>query len=71
MAADGSMSVAIGKQEGSSKPWWTQYRVEVVGWTPKEGKGSIDGNRSALTREGGNWSFTIAAKPDGAEIDLR
>jgi len=45
--------------------------VEVVGWTPKEGKGSIDGNRSALTREGGNWSFTIAAKPDGAEIDLR
>jgi alpha-glucosidase len=71
MTADGSMSVAISKQEGTWKPWWTQYRVEVVGWTPKEGKGSIDGSSNALTREGGNWGITIPAKPNGAEIDLR
>jgi alpha-glucosidase len=69
--ADGGMSVTIGKQEGTWKPWWTQYRVEVVGWTPKEGKGSIDGSTSALTREGNNWGITVSAKPDGAQIDLR
>jgi hypothetical protein len=42
-----------------------------VGWTPKEGKGSIDGSSNALTREGGNWGITIPAKPNGTEIDLR
>jgi len=71
MGADGRMSVVIGKQEGTWKPWWTQYRVEVVGWTPKEEKGLMDGSSSALTRQGGNWGITIPAKPDGAEIDLR
>ena len=39
VAADGSVSVTIGKQEGTWKPWWRAYRIEVVGWTPKQKRG--------------------------------
>jgi len=71
LAADGSMTLKIGRQEGTWKPWWTQYHVEVVDWTAKERKGWIDGSSSELIRNGDNWSITVPAKPDGAEVVLR
>ena len=64
------MSVVIGKQEGTWKPWWHEYRVEVEGWTPK-GDGSVDGRRTPITKEGGRWGITIAANPEGSQIKLR
>lgn len=70
MAPDGSMSVVIGKQEGTWKPWWHEYRVEVEGWTPK-GDGSVDGHPKPITKEGGRWGITIAANPEGSQIKLR
>ena len=30
-AADGSLTVDIGKPEGSFKPWWNSYRIEIAG----------------------------------------
>ena len=69
--ADGSMTVTIGKQEGSWKPWWQSYRVEVVGWTPKQGAGSISGSGIPLTQIAGTWGVTIPATSDGGEIHLR
>ena len=70
MASDGSISVSIGKQEGTWKPWWHEYRVEVEGWTPK-GEGSVDGRPKPLTREGGRWGIKIPANPEGSHIKLR
>jgi alpha-glucosidase len=33
VAANGAVHVTIGKQEGSWKPWWKSYRIEVAGKT--------------------------------------
>ena len=69
-ASDGSISVVIGKQEGTWKPWWHEYRVEVEGWTPK-GEGSVDGHPKSFTQEGGRWGIEIPANPEGSQIKLR
>jgi alpha-glucosidase len=69
-APNGSIGVAIGKQEGTWKPWWHEYRVEVVGWTPN-GEGSVDGHPEPLTREGGRWGMIIPANPEGSQVELR
>jgi alpha-glucosidase len=71
MRADGSVSVTIGKQEGTWKPWWHEYRVEVVGWTPKSGSGLIDGSGTSLTQVGDRWGVTVPANARGTRIDLR
>ena len=70
MASDGSINVVIGKQEGTWKPWWHEYRVEVEGWTPK-GESSVDGHPRPLTQEGGRWGIKISANPEGSQINLR
>jgi alpha-glucosidase len=69
-AKDGSISVAIGKQEGTWKPWWKEYRIEVVGLRAK-GEGSVDGHPKLLTRAGGRWGITIPTNPEGSQIKLR
>jgi alpha-glucosidase len=70
MRTDGSVSVTIGKQEGTWKPWWHEYRVEVVGWTPKSGSGLIDGSETSLTQVGDRWGVTVPANARGTRIDL-
>ena len=71
MGSDGSLSVTIGEQEGTWKPWWHEYRVEVVGWAPKSGRGSVGGRDTSLTQVDGRWGVTVAANPGGVRIDLR
>jgi len=69
--ADGSVNVTVGKQEGTWKPWWHKYRIEMVDWTPKSGRGSVDGSGTLLTQEEGRWGITVPATPGGTSIDLR
>jgi alpha-glucosidase len=64
VAPDGTVSVNIEKQEGTWKPWWKAYRIEVVGWTPKE-------KRAALVEVGGRWGVTVDADADGQRVELR
>jgi alpha-glucosidase len=71
VGADGSVSVTIGKQEGTWTPWWHAYRVEVVDWTPKSGRGGVGGSSTPLTQVGGRWGITVPAHTGGAQIDLR
>ena len=71
MGADGSVTVTIGEQEGIWKPWWHEYRIEVVGWTPKSGRGLVDGNSTSLTQAGGRWGVTVPLNTHGAQIELR
>jgi alpha-glucosidase len=68
---DGSVTVTIGEQEGIWKPWWHEYRIEVVGWTPKSGRGLVDGNSTSLTQAGGRWGVTVPLNTHGAQIELR
>ena len=67
---NGSLTVSIGKQEGQGKPWWHEYRVEVVGLAPK-GEASLNGRPIPLSREGELWGITIPAHAAGAQVQLR
>ncbi len=70
-AADGSLQITIGKQEGSWKPWWREYRVEIVNWTPKSQQATIDGRTATLTQQDGRWGVTLPANSLGSHIELR
>jgi alpha-glucosidase len=52
VGSDGSVTVRIPAREGRFKPWWTSYRVEVVGFVPKTG---ADGEKTGL-----GWAKTLA-----------
>jgi alpha-glucosidase len=32
------LALSIGAHQGRYAPWWTQIRVEVFGWAPKQNK---------------------------------
>lgn len=68
---DGGVQVAIGKQEGTWQPWWHEYRIEVVGWTSKTGRGSVAGRTTSLSEVGGRWGITVPADARGEQIELR
>ena len=68
---DGSLKVSIGKQEGSWTPWWQSYRIEVVGWTPKQKFATVVGRRVPITLTDGRWSIEVPSGPDGLEVELR
>jgi alpha-glucosidase len=71
MEPDGSVTVTVGKQEGTWKPWWHEYRVEVVDWTPTSGRGSINGNSVPLTQVDRRWGVIVPANAAGTQIDMR
>jgi alpha-glucosidase len=70
VAADGSVQVEIAKQEGNWRPWWHDYRVEVVSRKPKTTRASVNGKRVAITQIGGRWGLTVPANADGVQITL-
>jgi alpha-glucosidase len=69
VAPDGSVSVTIGNQEGSWKPWWHSYRIEVVGWTPKQKQGAVDGRNVPLAEVAGRWG--VIADAGARQVELR
>src|ERR1700722_14942351 len=70
VAADGSVQVEIAKQEGNWRPWWHDYRVEVVSRKPKTTRASVNGKRVGITQIGGRWGLTVPANTDGVQITL-
>jgi alpha-glucosidase len=67
---NGSLNVEISKQEGNSKPCWREYRIEVVGWTPKEMRAKVGENNLAVTRLNGRWGVTVPVNSEGIRITL-
>ena len=70
-AADGSITVTIDKQEGSWKPWWQSYCIEVVGWTPKQATASVDGISVPLTQTNSRWGITVPSTANGEQVRLQ
>jgi alpha-glucosidase len=70
VAADGSLHVEIAKQEGHWRPWWHEYRVEVVSWTPRAKRASANGKNVVITQVDGRWGVTVPANADGTQIAL-
>jgi alpha-glucosidase len=69
--SDGSIKLTIGKQDGSWKPWWRSYRVEVVGWTPKQKRATVDGRNVPLAQTEGRWGISVDADGNAKEVELR
>jgi hypothetical protein len=65
------VSVTIGKQEGAWKPWWRSYRVEVVGWMPKQKRGAVDGRGVPLSELNGRWGVIVEADGSAKQVELR
>jgi alpha-glucosidase len=70
LAADGSLHVEIAKQEGRWRPWWHEYRVEVVSWKPRAKRASANGKNATMTEADGRWGVTVPANPEGMRIAL-
>ncbi len=68
VGTEGSLRIDIAGQQGNWEPWWHEYRIDVVGWTPKENRASLDGARIALTRINGRWGVTIPARAEETEV---
>lgn len=71
VAADGSLTVQIGRQEGSWKPWWHEYRVEVVGLTLKTSQVTMNGRRLTLSQVDGRWGALIPVLDSGSVIQFK
>lgn len=65
------MSVTIAKQEGTWKPWWRSYRIEVVGWTPTQKRATVSGRSVPLAEMDGRWGVTVEADANAKQVELR
>jgi alpha-glucosidase len=68
---DGSMTFAIAPQQGHFHPWWTEYRLEIYGWTPTKHTASTDSSKLPLTATGSAWTVSFPAKPNGGTVQIR
>jgi len=59
VSGDDRLTVTMPAREGSFKPWWTAYRIEVVGLTPKEPKVSVLGKELPLEKTALGWAVTV------------
>ena len=71
VAPDGAVTVQIAKQEGTWKPWWREYRVEVVGFTPKTSEATMNNQRLTMSKVEGRWGVVIPADASGSSIQLK
>jgi alpha-glucosidase len=66
VAPDGALTVSIPAREGSFKPWWTQLRLEAVGWTPHVSEATIDGKpKEAMKLEQTSLGWAIDLPDSG------
>jgi alpha-glucosidase len=70
VAASGSLTVEIAKQEGNWRPWWHAYRVEVEDWTPKAKRATVNGKNVVVTQVDGRWGVTVPVNAEGMRIAL-
>ena len=71
LAQDGSLSLQVAQQQGNFTPWWTQYRLEIYGWTPKLTSASLGKVTLPLQRIATGWSVTIPANAGGEIVQMR
>jgi alpha-glucosidase len=71
LAAGGALNLEIAKQEGSWTPWWHSYRVEMVGWTPKTKRASVNGKNVLINQAEGRWGVTIPANAEAIHVALQ
>jgi alpha-glucosidase len=68
---DGSMTFTVAPQQGRFHPWWTEYRLEIYGWTPTRHTASTYSSKLPLTAAGSAWTVTFPAKPNGGTLQIQ
>lgn len=68
---DGSMTFTIAPLQGRFHPWWTEYRLEIYGWTARNRTASTGSVQHSLTPDGSAWAVTLPAVPDGGTVHLQ
>ncbi len=71
VAADGAITIEIAKQEGNWKPWWREYRIEVVGITPQTSVVTANERRLTLSQVDGRWGVIVPALTAGSRVEIR
>jgi alpha-glucosidase len=70
--ADQSLSLNVGKHEGSYKPWWTTLRFEIYGWTPTKKLGSTAAHSQIEVQQAGSaWFTQVEDNVNGVDVTLR
>ena len=69
--ADGAITVQIAKQEGTWKPWWSEYRVEVVGLDAQTSEAFVNNKRLTANQVEGRWGVSIPAVAAGSRVQIR
>jgi alpha-glucosidase len=59
MAPDGALTLNIPAREGDFHPWWTQFRIEAVGFTPHTSQASTNGHTVPLDHTDAGYAVTI------------
>lgn len=68
---DGSLTVSIPEREGSFRPWWTQLRVEVVGWKPQSSQVEVNRRSDKLEQTPLGWAVTVPDSSRHQTLTLR
>ena len=68
---DGTVKVQIGRQEGTWKPWWHRYRIEVVGMTPKSPRAAVNQRLVTMTQLEGRWGVTVDASSAETSVEMK
>lgn len=71
VATDGSLTVHIGQQEGSWKPWWHEYQIELVGFDPKASEATLNDQKLTLTNTNNRWQTVIPALSSESIVHFR
>jgi alpha-glucosidase len=69
----GGLRLHLGQHVGSFAAWWREIRVEIYGWSPRDGIARLDGTTiSGVTDSGPNkLALTIPDNGKGALLDLK
>ena len=68
---DGSMTFTVAPQQGRFHPWWTEYRLEIYGWSPTRHTAFTGSSKLPLTAAGSAWTVSFPAKPSGGTVQIQ
>lgn len=65
LSSDGALTLNIPAREGTFHPWWTQFRIEAVGFTPHTSQATYGSHTAALEHTALGYAVTLpdTAKP--------
>ena len=71
LSPDGGVTVHVDKQHGTWKPWWHEYRIEVVGLSSSTTQASLGKQRLAMTSVDSRYGAVVPALESPLDISFR